>query len=215
VTGLRRAAPLALVTVLALSPALVRVLLVPAAKTAPEAAAQLQLGWILAGAAIVWQLWLSAAAAAIRATPGLLAPVGAGARGLVRAIVPCAVAAVAIGFGFVALVVPGLVLLVLLAPTGASARLGEPLPAPLIDAVAIARARLRPAIAIVAVAIVGNLAIAYVVQRVTLTSWTPPSPAALHSARTCERVVAVVLVIWSAVVADLLAGLARGHVKEA
>src|SRR5690606_2509529 len=91
-----------------------------------RARAQVRLGWVLAGAAWACQLWLVAGVAPavrglVRGEP--LSQLGAlvhGARGLARGLVPCSIAVIAVVFGGFALVVPGLVLLVLVALTGAS-----------------------------------------------------------------------------------------------
>ena len=101
------------------------------------------LGWELIAIGWLGQLVLVGGAAAITgARPSQISQLGAFGRGLVqlaRAIVPCLAAAAAIAIGGLALVVPGLVLLVLLALTGASRARG--VPASLADSIAVVRAR--------------------------------------------------------------------------
>jgi hypothetical protein len=127
-------------------------------------------GWVLAAVAIALQLFLVAAAApAVRglhakAPLSQLGALRAGIVGLVRGFVPWLTAIVAVLLGGVALVVPGVLLLVLVAMTGASDELDAPLPAAIQDSIAVARAHL-PSIAVVIAAVVAiDLAITYAAQ---------------------------------------------------
>jgi len=112
---------------------------------------------------------------------------GRGARNLVRALVPCAVALTAIALGGVALVVPGVLLLGLFALTGASDRLAEPLPAALLDSVAVVRMHAKQVAIVVALMIAADLAIA-AIANVDSSRTGPPSRRASSSqarARSC------------------------------
>jgi hypothetical protein len=104
--------------------------------------------WIVAGVAWVGQLILvGAIAPAVRATAAAapLSTFGAlrhGLTGLRRAVIPGLAAAACVALGGLALAVPALLVLPLVALTGASPRLDQPLPAPLLDSAAIARGRM-------------------------------------------------------------------------
>jgi hypothetical protein len=183
-------------------------------KAAVDAAAihtQLRAAWILAGTAWILQLALAGAAIpAVRAVAGNAAlgqrrAIRAGLTGLSRAVVPCLVAVLAIAIGGVALVVPGLALLVLLALTGAAAEGGAALPAPLVDSIAVARTELRTVAIVVAGMLVLDLAIAYGAQLAIVHAVPKPNAQTLANAHAFVRVVAVVLVAISALPACALA----------
>jgi hypothetical protein len=119
--------------------------------------------------------------------------------------VPCIVAAAAIAIASLALVVPGIVMLVLLALTGASSERG--LPAPLVDSIAVARKHL-PAVALsVAAMLALDVAIGVVAQQSLVTIPIPrlPSPAQLAAFRSFARAIALALVIASPLPATVLA----------
>jgi len=164
-TWLRYVAPLSLLAVLAIVPLAALTKLLPALDP-PQARWRLAFGAVLALGAYFAQVWLAAAVAPAMRSLARGAPLSqwralaAGAGQLARAWAPVAVAAAAIVIGGVALVVPGLALLVLLAQTGASERIGEPLPAPLADSIALVRDAFWPTAAIVVAAIVIDLAVA-------------------------------------------------------
>jgi hypothetical protein len=126
----------------------------------------------------------------------------------VRAIVPWAVAMAACCLGGVALVVPGAVLVVMFAWVGASERIGEPLPAPLVDAARAARQDLKRLAATIAVIVVANVIVALAAQLVATHGWPEkPAPALLVHARTAFRVVAIVIALVAPVPACVIATL--------
>ncbi len=165
-TWLRYLGPFALLALLACGPLFWLFFKLAPTLDAAHARARLPIGIALAWFAWLGQLALVAAVApAVRglARGAPLAQARAitdGAARLGRAIVPVATVFAAIVLGGLALVVPGLALLVLLALTGASERLGEPLPAPLVDSIAVARASFGRVAIVVALALVVDIAIA-------------------------------------------------------
>jgi hypothetical protein len=177
-----------------------------------QARAEIRIAWTLAGTA--WMIQLALVAAVAPAVRGLArgAPLtqagalAAGARDLVRGLVPCAIAIVAIVLGGLALVVPGLALLALFAMTGASDRLGDPLPAPLVDAARVARAHLPAIAAVVAAMIALDLAIGLAAHLAILPAW-PKKPAIglLAPVRTFVRVVGLALIAAAPLPACLIA----------
>jgi hypothetical protein len=183
-------------------------------KAAVDAAAihaQLRAAWILAGTAWILQLALAGAAIpVVRATAagtvlGQRRAIRAGLTGLSRAFVPCLIAVLAIAIGGVALVVPGLALLMLLALTGAAAEAGAALPAPLVDSIAVARTQLLPVAIVVAGMLVLDLAIAYGAQLAIVHAVPKPTAQTLVQAHAFVRVVALALVAISALPACALA----------
>lgn len=173
----------------------------------PTARAQLHLGWFMAATAWIFQLLLVAAAAPmVRTSLSQPAALIAGARQLVRALVPIGVAVAAIMLGFVALVVPGLLLLGLLCLTGASERLGEGLPAALEDSVAVVRANAKQVAIAIAVIVAADLALALAAHLILLPALPKkPTPAMMLPARTFVRVVALALIALSSLPACALA----------
>jgi hypothetical protein len=168
------------------------------------AQAQLFLGWKLAAVAWIFQLWLVGAAAPLVRGVAAGEPLSQGrsfafgATGLVRAAVPCLVAVIAIMLGGLALVVPGVFLLVLVSMTGASEALGTGAIPPITDSIATARKHLATIAIVVAIVLALDFAIALVAQLATAqTLPKKPNLAALTSARTYVRVVAIALVAFS------------------
>lgn len=209
---LRYLVPLTLLSVLAFVPMLYVALRAGVAPDLAKARAQIRFAWVLAGAAWVFQLWLAAGAAP--AVRGLDCgqplsqgrALAAGLRGLVRGIVPCTIAVVAIAIGGVALVVPGLLLLVLFALTTASEQLALPPPAPLTDSVRLVRANLRYVAAVVFAIIAVDLAITFVLQTALVPTITKKVPSAkLAPIRTYVRAVPLALAALSPVAACALA----------
>jgi hypothetical protein len=199
IAAMRSAVPLVVLAAIAMAPVLFLGMRSGLAPDPAHVRAQLELGWGLAATAWVFQLWLVAGAAALARGETATASF----RALLRAIVPWAIAVVAIGLGLVALVVPGCLLLVLLAQTGASTRLGEPPPAPLVDSIASVRRRLRPVAWIVAVLIACDLAVAGVTYFVLVHG--VPAKLAPAATRTFVHVVALGLAALAPVPAWLLA----------
>jgi hypothetical protein len=214
-TWLRYVVPLTLIAALALCPVAYVAWRANVPADLVQARSVLHLGWLLAATAWMFQLVL--VAAAVPAVRGVArdeplaqgAALLAGVRGLARALVPCGVAVAAIVIGGVALVVPGLVLLVLFALTGASPRIGEPLPAPLTDSVAMARANLRQVGLVVALVVAADLAIAAVMLMAFVPALPkkPPAELLVH-VRACVRIVAVALIAVSPIAACALAAAA-------
>jgi hypothetical protein len=210
-TWLRYLGPFAVLAVLAATPVLgITYKLMPELDAA-HARARLVLGAALVVAA--WIVQLALVAAVSPAVRGIAcgAPIAQrraivdGAGALVRAIVPTAVVIAAILLGGLALVVPGLVLLVLLSLTGASERLAEPLPAALTDSVEIVRGMFWRVALVVALAIVVDLAIADGGQLSLLGAVSKkPTPVQLAAAR-LSKVVPLALAAVSPLVACALA----------
>jgi len=197
---LRRAGSLLLLAAVAMSPWLLVAATAGTANDLAHARAQLVSAWIVAGTAWIGQLWLVAAVAPVRRGE----PLAACARALARALVPWLIAVLAIALGFAALVVPGFVLLVLLAPTGASQRLGDPLPAPLVDAAALARRDARRLALVVAGTLVVDLALAAVALVVLAPALPKNAPVtALHE----TRIVVVAVALAASALAPLPAWL--------
>ncbi len=176
------------------------------------ARSQLRVAWLLAAFAWVFQIVLVAAAApmvravAAGAKLSQVAALVAAVRNLVSAAVPLAVALTAIVLGTVAGVVPGLLLLGLFALTGASERLGEPVPAALAESAAVARAHARRLAVVISAIIASDLAIAAIAHVVLARQLgSKPSAMQLAAVGTCVRVVAYGLVAFSALVSCALA----------
>jgi len=197
-TWLRYAVPLTLLAAIALAPIAWLALRVPAPADVNAARAQVRLAFVIASGAWMFQLWLVAAAApCTRARLSQWRALTAGVAGLARGFVPWLIAIAAIALGTLALVVPGLVLLVLLSLTGAS-ELSAPPPAPLAESIAAARAQLATVAALVAGMIALDLAIAFVAQAALVPAVANKAKAVqLLPIRTFVRVVALALVVVS------------------
>ena len=142
----------------------------------------------------------------LTAPPSQLRALTRGVLQLVRAVVPCLVAALAVAIGTLALVLPGLVLLVLLSLTAASRERG--LPAPLLDSIAAARRQL-PAVALAVLALFAlDAAIGLVAYRAFLLPLpAKPTPIQLAAVRNFVRAIALALVVLSPLPATVLATL--------
>jgi len=211
-TWLRYLVPLTLLGVVALAAIAGLGLRVAPPTDAASARTQMHLGWELAVTAWIFQLWLVAAVAPsvrgiARGEPlSQWQALARGAINLMRAAVPCGIAVLAVILGGVALAVPGLALLVLLAMTGASDELGRALPAPLVDSVAVARASLRSIVVVVGLVLAVDLAIVVAAQLVILPALPKKPPLALLlPSRTFVRVVAAALVAASPLLTSAIA----------
>jgi hypothetical protein len=206
-TWLRYLVPLTLLSALALSPLIAIALGTRAPADLAAAKAVASRGWTLLAFAWLGQLVLVGGASAILAAPrSQLRALGAGVVQLVRAIVPCLIAAAAIAIGCLALVVPGLVLLVLLSLTGASRERG--LPAPLLDSISAARRQLPAMILAVAALFAIDALIGVLAHRAFIAALPPkPTPAQLAGARDFVRAMMIALVIVSPLPATVLAAL--------
>jgi hypothetical protein len=203
-TWLRYIVPLTLLSALALAPVIAIALATRVPADAAAASALHARAWGLLALAALCQLVLVGGASAVVHRPSQLGALGEGAIQLVRAVVPCLAAAAAIAIGGLALVVPGLLLLVLLALTGASREHG--VPARLLDSVAVVRRRL-PAVAITVLAMLAlDAAIGVIADRMFGAPLPKhPSAAQLAAARHVLRVIVAALVAGSPLVATVLA----------
>lgn len=204
-TWLRHAVPLTLLSAIALSPLIALALRIPAPADPAGAKSALALGWTLLGVAWLGQLLLVGGASAMIDSPGSqLRALAAGLLQLGRAIVPCLVAAAAIAIAGLALVVPGVVVLVLLSLTAASRERG--VPAPLLDSIAAARRQL-PAVALAVAALLAiDAAIGLVAHRALIAALPArPAPAQLAATRAFARAIVVALVVVSPLPATVLA----------
>lgn len=177
-----------------------------------SARVEMHLGWELAATAWIFQLVLVAGVAP--AVRGLAAGTplsqwsafASGLRNVGRALVPVGVAIFAIVLGSVALVIPGLLLIGLLALTGASENLAEPLPTALLDSVAVVRANAKQIALVVAIIIAADLAVAAIAHVAILPALTQKPPVAAFTAvRTFVRLIAIALISLSALPACALA----------
>ena len=204
-TWLRYIVPLTLLSAIALSPVIAAALRTRVPVDPAGAKAVLTLGWEMIAFAWFAQLVLVGGAAAMtRATPSQLRALGGGFVQLGRAVVPCLAALTAIAIGSLALAVPGLVLIALLALTGASPARG--VPAQLADSIAIACKHLPAVVLATAAMIAIDLAIGLVAQHALVAPLPKqPTPAQLAQLRHVVRVVALALVVASPLPATVLA----------
>jgi hypothetical protein len=198
--------PLTVLSAVALLPVIAIALRVKPPSDAAGAHAIFQLGWALL--ALVWlgQLLLIGGAAAIaRARPRQLRAFGVGLAQLARALVPCLAVVAGVAIGGLALAIPGAVLVVLLALTGASR---EPGVGALRDSIAAAHRRL-PVTAIAVVAMLAlDVAIVAVGQRVlTVPLSKIPAAGQLASLPHFLRIATLALVLVSPIPASVLATL--------
>lgn len=219
-TWLRYLVPLTMLALVACLPLLYVAFKTAAPADVPSARAQVRLAWVLAAGACVCQLLLVAGVApAVRSVAsGTPIPqwraLAVGLGSLARGVVPWLVAIVAVLLGGVALVVPGLLLLVLFSLTGASEQLGAPLPGPLADSIAVARAQLPRVALVIGAIVLVDLAIVYAGQLAYVPVVGKKSPAAkLLPIRTFVRVTVLALVTVSPLVACGLASL-YSHAKR-
>ena len=213
---LRYLVPLTLLALITCGPLLYVALHASAVKDIPHARIQVRIPWILASFAWIPQLWLVAAAAPLVRSVDTAQPLSqpgalwAGLRGLVRGALPFAAAVAAILLGSLALVVPGVLLLVLLCLTGASHAIREPLPAPLVDSIAAVRANWKRVVITLAAIIIVGLVVTFVIQHI----YVPPiknkvAPSKLVPIRTFLRLVGLSLAAMSPLAACLLAACYR------
>lgn len=208
----RYVVPLTLLSAVALAPLVWLAFRAGVAPDLAKARTQVRLGWVLAAAAWACQLWLVAGVApAVRglARGQPLSQLGAlvhGVRGLVRGLVPCFIAVLAVVLGGFALVVPGLVLLVLVALTGASEQLAAPPAVAIADAVGVARTGFARVAVLVAAILAIDLAIAFVLQwQLVPRIATKPAAAQLESVRAFVRCVPLAIAVVSPIAACALA----------
>jgi hypothetical protein len=206
-TWLGHIVPLTLLSAIALSPLIALAARVHVPADPAAARSVIQLGWTLLAVAWLGQFILVGGAAAMIGPPrSQLRAFGSGLVQLVRAVVPCLVAVAAVAIGSLALVVPGAMLLVLLALTGASRERG--LPAPLLDSIAAARRQL-PAVALAVAALFAlDAAIGLGAYRAFIAPLPgKPAPAQLAAIRDFVRAIGLALVVVSPLPATVLAAI--------
>lgn len=207
-TWVRYAVPLTIVSLVAMLPFVWIALRVPVPADLAAARLDLKLGWAMAATAWLFQLWLVGAAAPLAGNPAMsqARALTAAFVGLGRAAIPVAIAATMVLVGSIALVIPGVVLLVMLALTGATE---GPLPQPLVASIAIARQHWKRLAVIIAAMVVADLAIAAITHALVVPKLPAKAPGAMIApVRGFVRIVAGVLVVGSAVPATILAELA-------
>lgn len=208
----RHVIPLTVLAVALFAPLAVFALELAVPRNESQAIQLLRLTWGIAGCA--WIVHYLLVGAAVREVRGVaagrplsqLASLRTGIAGIVRAGLPVAVAIAGIILGGIALAVPGIVLVVLFAFTGASERPG--LAAPLADSAAVARAHLGIAGPVAAGVVLVNLAIAaiaYLILIGTTTLTATASADELAAVRTFLQVVTIGVIGVSPIAAVLLA----------
>ncbi|HVK85318.1 MAG TPA: hypothetical protein VM513_14470 [Kofleriaceae bacterium] len=219
-TYVRYAVPLTVLTALAFAPLLYLAWRAKLPATISEGKSAVRLAWGLLAASLLPMLVLvGGVAPAVRSVAtgqpaSQLRAFGDGVRGLVAAMVPCALAFMAALLGMLALVVPGLVLLVLFALVGASSGAGA---GRLAEAAAVARGR-RTALAIAGVllaTLVLHAAAVWFVQRgLAVPLPKKPTPAQLGELRTLVRTSVIASAVIAPFAAIALAAIhARGEVR--
>ncbi len=219
-TYVRYLVPLTVISVIAFAPLILFALKVPAPANAKQAAIVLRYAWAFAGVSLIPLFVLvGGVAPAVRgladsAPRSQLAVLGAGLLGLARAVIPCLLAIAAVAIGGLACVVPGLILLVLLALTGASPEDGAP--ARLTDSIAVARTRYLPIIGV----IVGVFAVQAIAILVLTRPLVPvgkaPKPEHLAAFRQLVRVTVAGIALAAPIAAVVLAAIhARGRAQLA
>jgi hypothetical protein len=202
---LRHVAPLTLVSVVVMSPLAIYAFSLDTAQNLATARTHMRAGFVIGAIAWMFQLVLvGGVAPAVFATVGREAgsQIDVLARGLrraLRAVVPCVLAVCAILAGFIALVIPGFVLLILLSPVAATPTINEPLPAPLVAAVSAAR-RDFAAFVIAYLSLLFVDAAIPIVANALVAAPLPaknPSPEALARATDFVRVIALAFVALS------------------
>jgi hypothetical protein len=206
-TWLRYLVPLTLLSALALAPQLLVALRLPAPTDPARAQIALRTGWGLVATAWLGRLLLVGPAAFLASTkPGQLRALLGGLGALIRAILPCALAAAAIALGSLALVVPGLALLVLLSLTAASPP--SRLPAPLLDSISTVKPRFLTVALVVLFGLALDAALGFAAYRALVPPFArPPTAAQLATLRSFVRVTALMLIVLAPLPATLLATL--------
>lgn len=211
-TFVRYLVPLVVLSALAFAPLLLIAFRVKTPVNLVGAKVALRTAWIVASLGILPLLVLVGAfAPAVRALtrgerPSQLRILRDGAVGLVRAIVPCLAAITAVAIGGLALAVPGAVLLVLLALTGASTEPGTP--ARMLDSVARARSHLVAVILTLVIWLAVCALAIYLVQRgLKLPLPKKPAPAQLADLRQLVRTATAIVAITAPIPAVVLAAI--------
>lgn len=209
-TLVRYIVPLALVSVLVVAPWLAIAWKSPWPHDLKTANLALGRAFAIAGTAWMATFILVGAAAPLARSIAAGAPLSqlhalvAAFTSTLRMALPCLAAIAAVVIGGLALVVPALALLVLLALTGASTERG--LPAPLVDSVAAVRAGWKPVAAIVAVMLLVDVALAFAAWKLVAVPFAKKlKPAQWATYGNVARVVAIGVLATTPVFATLLA----------
>lgn len=208
-TYLRYLVPLTLLSVVAFAPLILLALRVQVPANGKQAAIALRYAWVFAGCSLVpLFLLVGGVAPAVRgmvsgAPRSQLGVLGGGLAGLARALVPTLLAAAAIAMGSLAVVVPGLILIVLLSLGGASGLDGGP--ARLADSIAIARTRFLPVMGVLLAMLAVQAIAILVLSRQLVPLPKAPTPEHLAGFRQLVRVTVVGIVLAAPIVAVVLA----------
>jgi len=208
---LRYLVPLTALSVLAFLPLIFVALRVPAPANAKQAQIALNYAWVLGACSLVpLFLLVGGVAPAVRGIAGgaprsQLGVLLAGLGGLARAAIPTLLAVAAIAIGGLACVIPGLVLLVLLALTGASGEDGAP--ARLTDSIAIARTRLMPIIGVLACVLAVQAIAIFVLSRPLVPLPKKPPPEQLAAFRQLVRLTVAGIALAAPIAAVALAAI--------
>nr|HEX4312669.1 hypothetical protein [Kofleriaceae bacterium] len=203
--ALRFAAPLLVAAIVALAPVLLLAWMAKPPADASQVGSSERLAYAMAALAFVGQLAL---AGGVHANTGAAPRVGATRRaiaGVGRAAVPALLVVAAVVIGSLALVVPGLLLLALLALVGPAAQGDGPVTAVLARATEATRRQLPIVAAVVAALVVADVGLA-VGLRVALVSM--PAKPSVHDLATTVRylhALALALLVISPALAAALA----------
>lgn len=208
-TYVRYLVPFTILSVIAFAPLLLLALRVPAPANAKQAALTLRYAYVFASCSVIpLVLLVGGVAPAVRGIVGgaprsQLAVLGTGLVGLARTLVPTLLAIAAIAIGGLALALPGLVLLVLLALSGASLEDGAP--ARLTDSIAIARTRFLPIGGTLLVTVAVQVIAIFVLSRQLVPLPKAPPPEHLAAFRQLVRMTVAGMVLGAPVPATILA----------
>lgn len=201
---LRYLVPLTLLALVACLPVLWIATRFPPPPDVQHARIEMRVTWALAATAWIWQLWLVAGVApavqSLAAGQPLsqLRALTSGLRALATKLVPIVITVFAIVLGTAALVVPGVLLLVLLSTTGATASHAE--------AVTVSRANMKRLAITVAIVIAGALLIALACQLAIVPTIAKKAAASkLVPIRTFTRVLALALTAYAPLAACAIA----------
>ena len=218
-TYVRYLVPLTVLSLIAFAPLLVLAQGIKVPLNGKQVALVLRYTWAFAGFSLIPLFLLVAGVApAVRGIVSgkprsQLTVLGAGLVGLARAVVPILLAVAAFAIGGLAVVVPGLILVVLLALTGASTEDGAP--ARLTDSIAIARTKFLPIAGVIVVTLAVQALAIFLLSRQLIPLPKPPPPAQLAAFRDLLRVCVVGIALAAPIPAVVLATIhARARSKS-
>lgn len=210
-TYVRYLVPLTLLSLIAFAPLILFALRVPVPLNAKQAEIVLRYAYVFAGCTVILLfLLVGGVAPAVRAIDSgkprsQLAVLASGLYGLGRSAVPLLLAIAAIAIGTLAAVLPGLLLLVLLALTGASELEGAP--ARLSESISIARTKMLPIIGVILLTVAAQAVAIFVLARPLVPLPKPPPPQLLvafqHLLRLCVMGVAIAAPLAAVVLAAI------------